>query len=144
MNSQDLEHMLADIPCFIGVFCRDQLPLQINRRPVALIVNTDDCKDPGEHWLAIHLDSDGTGFYFDSFGLPPLDEHIFSFLVRHAPNRIDINKSVLQCTSSMSCGLFCALFIKLKCDSQNIENFFTKNCELNEILLKHYSRMTKV
>ena len=56
----------ADTACrrvFQGVFSADTLP----RRPRLLVCNTDESTKPGQHWIAIHVDTDGRGEYFDSF-----------------------------------------------------------------------------
>jgi hypothetical protein len=68
MNTLEINQLLSDYQCFIGTFPRDLLPKkQIKKRPCALIVNTDDSTNPGQHWLAIYLDKNNNAEYLDSF-----------------------------------------------------------------------------
>ena len=53
---------------FRGVFSRDTLPSTING---LLVCNTDPHGKPGEHWIAMCINDDGHGEYFDSFERPP-------------------------------------------------------------------------
>ena len=40
---------------WLGTFAREQIPsLQHEKRPFALVVNTDVAAEPGEHWLALY------------------------------------------------------------------------------------------
>ena len=57
---------------WLGVFSRDELPdLSSERRPFALVLNTDPRDKPGQHWLAIFGPFNKPIELFDSFGLSP-------------------------------------------------------------------------
>lgn len=66
-----MHHLLGD--AFCGVWASDQLPSLMHafRLPAYMIVNIHPSHEPGEHWLAITLDEDGSAIFFDLFGLPP-------------------------------------------------------------------------
>jgi hypothetical protein len=70
-NTGDIEVLLnADSTCrrvFQGVFSSDMLPP--NHR--LLVCNTDPSTRPGQHWIAIYVDENRCGEYFDSFGQSP-------------------------------------------------------------------------
>ena len=59
-----------------GVYPADRLPWT---RSTIIVANTDDHNRPGEHGIAFYIDEHGTGMYFDSYDLPPLDPR---FLLR--------------------------------------------------------------
>ena len=63
---------------WLGIYARDQIPsLKNEKRPFALVVNSDVASGPGEHWLALYAPRDSLKIeMFDSFGLPP---NIYSF-----------------------------------------------------------------
>ena len=73
---------------WLGTYARDQiLPLEHERRPFALVINTDEAAGPGEHWLAFYAHRGLTKIeMFDSFGLPPnfysLDQSLIYFSTR--------------------------------------------------------------
>ena len=58
---------------WLGTYARDQIPpLEHERRPFALVINTDVAAGPGEHWLAVYAHRGSTKIeMFDTFGLPP-------------------------------------------------------------------------
>ena len=41
-----------------------------NNRDECFVMNTDDSSSSGTHWTAVNV-SEGTTFYFDSYGLEP-------------------------------------------------------------------------
>ena len=82
MDTIEIERFIrADTACrhiFQGVFSADTLP----GRPRLLVCNTDESTKPGQHWIAIHVDTDGRGEYFDSFGRAP-NKHFETFMNIH-------------------------------------------------------------
>jgi len=73
MNTLEINNSLKKFKTFLGAFPKDKLPK--TRKPCGLIINTDSSNNPGEHWVAIYTDNNCSE-YFDSFGLPPLQEEI--------------------------------------------------------------------
>jgi hypothetical protein len=94
---------------WLGAFPRDGIPdLTKEKRPCALIVNTDDTNLPGTHWLALYLGIHSVEF-FDSYGQNPL---IYSL-----PINVSIthsSKRVIQSPDSNVCGHYCLLFISYR------------------------------
>ncbi len=109
------------------------------KRPISLIVNTHTSDKPGEHWIALILDQNGSGQYFDSYGLPPLNGDINSFMGKMCPLGWAYNPVTLQCLSCITCGHYCVLYIKLRnfgysyCDFISL---FSKNLDQNEKIVK--------
>jgi hypothetical protein len=124
---------LNNLECFIGTFARDQLPI-INTFPCGLIVNSDPSNKPGEHWTAIFLNK-GLGEYFDSYGFPPLHSDVLHFLNKHCPKGWCHNTVMLQSANSMTCGMYCIFYIKLKCLGYTLCEFiklFTTKASVND------------
>ena len=65
----------------------------------------------GTHWLAIHLQPRSySGYFFDSYGLPPLIPSIATFM-RRACSVLEYNTTQLQGWTSTVCGKHCCLFV---------------------------------
>ena len=79
MDTREIYEYMQGYSQFLGVYAINHIPDK-HQRPCSLIVNTDPCTAPGEHWVAIFLNNDLTGEYFDSFGLPPLHLPIYIYL----------------------------------------------------------------
>ena len=103
MDNHQLMSIIRQETCLkrriIGVYPRDRLPKLVKnpRVPFGLIVNTDTSKGPGEHWVAIWVDSEGHAVFFDSFGEPPLfyGLEIDKFLTRNF-GRFELNTIQVQ------------------------------------------------
>ena len=102
--------MLKDVPSFLGSFPSYILPPSITRT-ATLIVNTDPHTASGTHWLAIHLQPRSySGYFFDSYGLPPLIPSIVTF-VRRTCSVWEYITTQLQGWTSTFCGQYCCLFV---------------------------------
>ena len=93
---------------WLGVFARDELPdLLREKRPFALVFNSDPHDQPGHHWLAIYAATEGPLELFDSFGLSPSFYHLDFIEPTHSLNSF-------QSYSSSICGHYCIYFIYLR------------------------------
>ena len=97
---------------WLGTYARDQIPSVKNeKRPFALVVNTDVAAVPGEHWLALDPPRDSLKIeMFDSFGLLP---NIYSF----EASLIHFSSRSIQSFGSKVWGHYALVFIY--CRSQN-------------------------
>jgi hypothetical protein len=145
MDSITIRRFLKNANNFVGVFPRDLIPNNITKRPVSLIVNTDTSDKPGEHWVAIYLNENGSGEYFDSYGLPPLFDEFYFFLNTTCPLGWAYNKITLQCLSCITCGHYCVLYLKLRnlgysyCDFISLFSYdLNKNDEIVKSLNNSY------
>ena len=110
MWSTEIENILKTSKNFLGCFPLDELPNFPQRLPASLIVNTDTSIGNGDHWLALVLKKDKC-FYFDSFGLPIVEEYILKFLEPHY-NVVTYSDVCIQHIGSHKCGEFSILFVK--------------------------------
>jgi hypothetical protein len=112
MGTRDIERFInRDRVCratFQGVFSSDTLP----RNPRLLICNTDTSSEPGQHWIAIHVDEYGRGEYFDSFGRPP-SYHFRRYVDKHCGYRWTYNKRQLKSIISSFCGYYCIIVVSI-------------------------------
>lgn len=89
----------------------------------AYVVNTHNSDEFKEHWVAIFFKY-YEAYYFDSYGLPSLEEHIQLFLQINC-RRFDYNKTIrLQDDNSIMCRVYCVLAL----------GFLAQGCDLNIIL----------
>ena len=124
MWSTEIEKILVTSKNFLGCFPIDELPCFPQRFPASLIVNTDTSKGKGKHWLALVLDRNKC-FYFDSFGLPILEENLLKFLEPHY-NVVTYSDVCVQHIDSNKCGEFCILFIKFVNSKSTYEKFLSQ------------------
>lgn len=111
MNSLEILQIIANLPCrSMGVFPSDKIPKRWTR-PYAMVFNTDGSKKPGSHWVAIYVDDQFRGWYFDSYGIKPyIPEHINR--IRKNCKSLRWNVKHLQSYESTVCGRFCVMFSK--------------------------------
>ena len=110
MWSTEIENILKTSKNFLGCFPLDELPNFPQRLPASLIVNTDTSIGNGDHWLALVLEKNKC-FYFDSFGLPIVEEYILKFLEPHYKT-VTYSDVCIQDIGSHKCGEFSILFVK--------------------------------
>ena len=118
MNSRQVSALLMrDVRArrvFRGVYAHDVLPRGYVPDASAYIINTDDSRGRGLHWVAVYFDGRGNAEYFDSFGFPPLLQTVLGFLSRNTPGRLLYNDRHLQNFASSACGLYVVYYILRK------------------------------
>jgi hypothetical protein len=140
MDTEQINNALSGYEgCFMGTFPCDDIP-QVFTRPAAFVINTDPSTKPGEHWVVIWLEADGTGQYFDSFGMPPLQLDILNYLNQTCVNGWLYNTTMLQNVLSVTCGNYCVLFVKMRCLGYSYIDFinlFTDITKINDFVISH-------
>lgn len=121
MNTKDInEILLKRIPAFIGAFPCDA---QIKDRHQgstsscrSFIFNSDPANAPGQHWVALWVDSCGYGEYFDPYGLPPINDCLRLQVNKLCFGGYVHNRCPIQniSVSSRACGQHCIMFILFK------------------------------
>ena len=138
MNTQELGIFLSKIHPVLknNVFAANRLPMFMTP-PVYLISNLDPDTKPGSHWIAIYIDANGVGEYFDTFARKPTGSHLL-FLKRNV-SRWTYNNRVIQNIFSSLCGEYCLMYLYLRYRGITLRNFaemFTENTIDNDALLK--------
>ena len=90
-----------NIPNFIGVFMRNELPSSTQCKECA-VLNLEDNSKQGSHWVA-WMKREDTVFYFDSYGMQP-DSILRSYLKDLKVIRSAIT---VQHDLSKECGALC-------------------------------------
>ena len=139
MDTRQLLRLVRrDAPIVRGVFARDTLPETI-QWPSGYIINTDPVSEPGEHWVAVFIDHNGVGEYFDSFGLPPLHDALTLFLNKHCVSWT-FNSRHLQDVMSMACGLYCVYYLRMRCRGvarERLLRIFSDDYSNNDAIVRH-------
>ena len=140
MWSSEIDDKLVTSNNFLGCFPKDELPLFPQRLPASMILNTDSSEGTGEHWLALVLEEDEC-FFFDSFGLPILEESLMKYLEPHYCIAI-YSDVCIQHIESNKCGEFCILFIKHVDSKSTYETFLAhfnqQNVKENDIIISKW------
>lgn len=138
MNTVEISHYLKAIHHSLmrNVFAANRIPIYM-APPVYLISNLDPDTKSGSHWIAIFINADGVGEYFDTFGRKPTGYHL-AFLKRNA-SRWTYNPKVIQNFFSSLCGEYCLMYLCLKYQGMCLRNFvniFSEDIIKNDHLLK--------
>ena len=128
--------MTKDI--FRGVYPMDQLPSTCTG---AMVINTDDHNEPGQHWVAIYYDD--VKEYFDSYGIPPQDTRLQKFIGDDAY----YNFIQLQRPLSNACGFYCVYYILQRARGKSADDVITllKNSDsdfiVKDYIFEHYRHL---
>ena len=107
---------------FKGVYPIDKL-LKIKRGvPAAIVVNTDESFRSGRHWLAIYIEENGTGYFFDSFGRRP-EGRMGAFLDSRCEKWYFCEKMVQNPVTGV-CGGYCIWFLVYFHYKRNVRGFY--------------------
>jgi len=102
----------------------DELTHRKPQENQAYVINTDDSHLPGTHWVAVYFPQEGCVEYFDSYGLPPLDDDIIDFMRRNAQTT-RFNNVKLQGIDSMVCGQYCVYYLHHRSLGYSLEHLVT-------------------
>jgi len=89
--------------------------------PCSLVMNTDPSWEPGEHWIAVHIDKQRHGIYFDSYGRPPCTDSMKQFLKNNC-HHWEYNEKLLQNPFLSTCGQFCIYFLTMVCHGYTLQD----------------------
>ena len=80
-------------------------------------------------------------FYFDSFGLPIVEEYLLKFLHPHY-NVVTYSDVCIQHLKSDKCGEFCILFVKHVKNKTTYDKFLShfnhKNLKENDVIVEQW------
>ena len=127
----------------IGVYAADHVPKILSPTPIAIVTNLDTSNKPGSHWVAIYIDRNGYGVYFDSYGLAPISTHHLDRLRRNCV-RFQWNKKKLQSFDSKVCGEYCIMFLHHMCNGGSLRTFcriFSSNSKINDEIAAQFYKI---
>lgn len=142
----DLIYALSKTPCFSGVFASDRLPQRVTRFPTAIVMNFDQQRKKGSHWVAVFIDGARVGYYFDSYGLPPFLPSVRRFLTSHC-KKWSYGKRQLQSLDSNVCGQYSSLYLIHRSKKKSTRTFlkgFSKNKDQNDLkIAKRFANLMR-
>ena len=146
-KASEINKLLTCSPHFIGCFAENQIEkLKITSFPCFAIVNLDNDKLPGSHWIALHFKKNKIEIW-DTLGLRLLDWptvpcNLLKFLHNHViSRRITVSRRI-QHDSSILCGYYCIFFVICRpfMSFSSLVNMFSSNFAVNDnILIKFFS-----
>lgn len=131
MNTDEINHVLNSNKktkkFFKGVFPSDCLPTKKLKRPAFVVANTDDRYSPGSHWICMYFPKgeNTPGYYFDSIGIQPLNDHFLKFLKTNC-KKFFSNNQQLQGNFSSTCGHWCCVYVYYRCMGKSLKHFLKK------------------
>ena len=132
MHAVDVEHIMNkwNTDCYKGFFGQSELKThpylkQIIQedKPFSLLISTnyiEGTTDPDQesHWVGLFLDNKGSCDYFDSYGLPPIQQSLWDFIERlKEGGTVRMQSKRLQDPldqESKTCGFHCVVFLLMR------------------------------
>ena len=146
MNTREIMRAIGALNAdSVGVYAANHVPRLLSV-PAAIVTNLDTSDKPGSHWVAIYIDKNGYGNYFDSYGVGPVSRHHIDRLRRNCI-RFQWNKRQVQSVDSQVCGEHCIMFLYHMCSGISVRKYlrlFSSNFRKNDALaIKFYQRLLK-
>jgi hypothetical protein len=117
MNTLEIDTLLKkhphSRPVFKGVYARKRL-LRLLNVPSALVGNTDPDHRMGQHWVAIYIDANSKGEYYEPIGRPPFLRDYVNFMKKHCHTGT-YNTVRVQEEGSTVCGHHCISYLIHRC-----------------------------
>ena len=137
METDQIERLLAHDPlmCHYTVTAKDVLAEIVETYPFALVCNTHNADQPGEHWVAMYVDL--VGDYFDPYGQEPQHVEFANYMNEHC-SEWSANNRTLQSPLSTVCDQYCVVFLTLRCRNVSMHAFsrlFTTDLVANDCLV---------
>ena len=147
MNTKELISILKLHPCMqncqVHVCASNQLEyINITKKPICIIVNSDIIDKPGSHWSSIYIDKFGEFQYCCSYGQAPTENSIFisNFFQLHCKTFLQ-NTRVIQSETSTICGGISVYFLIKRqqgLSMRNILKHFRNDLNYNERLIADF------
>ena len=122
MNTLEIDHVLkthrSTRNIFKGVYARKRLPRRLNVHS-ALIGNTDSDDRPGTHLVALYIDANSRGEYYDLTGRPPFLRAYMNFMNKHCTSWT-YNTIRVQEEDSTVCENHCIFYLIHRCGGKSI------------------------
>ena len=137
LNYYEISHLLSRNPLMCrpyDVVAKECLPEIVDTYPNAIMCNTHDAERQGEHWIAMYVDAERRGDYFDPYGLQPQHVEFANFMNEHCSEWAP-NDRTLQSHLSTVCGQYCVAFLIFRSRNVSMHGFtrlFTTDLVAND------------
>ena len=137
LTSFEIQMYYQKEPKFNGVYSRNNLP---KIKDGAYVINLDEFKSIGTHWIALYINSNNNAIYFNSFGVEYIPKAIKKFI---GNKNIIRNIYRIQAYDSIMSGSFCIGFIDFMLKGKSLleyTNLFSPNeyKKNDKIILKYF------
>ena len=144
MNTTELNYILSNYKSsnetFAKVIAADELPKKIHKKTFFYVVNTENKNEKGEHWIALHSSQSNIPEFFDSLGCDPsFYNKKFEYLLIREGYKYKCNTMRLQNYGCVYCGLYCILYIYMRCNGFDYTSLlpkFTDDLYCNDVKVK--------
>lgn len=142
MITNEINECLKGVKGFVGTFPCNEIPV-VPFRPAYYVVNTAPLKPvinvnsvvSGKHWVALMFKDGGSCEYFDSYGMPPNQADIVTFVSTNCKKTFKYNTQMLQDPLSRVCGVYCIDYILNRSKGIKLESYlgsFTADYRVND------------
>ena len=108
MNTFELKKIVKPLQATrMGHWSFARSKLKCPTEKCVFVCNTDCSDNEGTHWVALSINDQGEGLYFDSDELQPVFKEFITLFEGCVCTYNDVQ---LQRPFSLACGLYCALF----------------------------------
>lgn len=125
---------------FKGVYSIDHLP-ELTSLPSSIVVNTDKKSGKGKHWVVVSVDAWSRGYFFDSYGFPPLQSALLTFMKENC-DVWQYSSTPVQSIASVKCGQFCLFYLYHTARGQPVSRvlspFSTSNPRVNDLIVSRW------
>jgi len=140
LTTLEIRELVSNIIPNFQCTAADNFMLYSNVFPQYLIVNIDDSKKAGTHWVAIYKHNSYNVEYFDSYGCKVINPNTLKILHNAGYNTYKYNSVKIQSVISSQCGYYCINYLLEKylnnSHTTNIVNLFNNSNLLhNDIIL---------
>ena len=142
MDENEINAVLSDVPGYLGTYAIDELDdLRIRIFPSYLVINLDERKNGGSHWIAAAVYLNDI-FVCDSLGtiLPDgnLPIQLINFLhIISFKKTLHISKQLQEITAS-TCGKYATYFIYTMSSQHSYDSFlsnFGHDYSFNDVII---------
>lgn len=120
MDTESINKCLKNVSNYRGCVAADMLPLSACESDCYFVVNTDVAAMAGEHWCVVGVRK-GLGFFFSSYGNPPTETRVRSFL--NDTRSWCYSCKRLQSLTASTCGMYCVILIILLEKGISLQHF---------------------
>ena len=120
----EIQKYYQNEPKFNGVYSKNNLP---KIKDGGYVVNPDEYKSIGTHWIALYVNGNNNAIYFDSFRVEHIPKEIKKFI---GNKNIITNIYGIQAYDSIIFGYFCIGFIDFMLKGKSLldyTNLFSPN-----------------
>ena len=137
LTNFEIEKYYQNEPKFNGVYSRNNLP---KIKDGTYLINLDESKSIGTHWIVLYVNGNNNVIYFDSFGVEYIPKGVERFI---GSKNMTTNICWRQAYNLILCRYFCIGYIGFMLKGKSLQdyaNLFSHNGykKNDQIILKYF------